>query len=262
MDPRYLASFAGVEDKHWWFRARREIVLDEMRLHARGPLTTLLDVGSGTGGNLAYFASNLAGCSCRGLDPDPIARAFCQRLGLDVVEGEATQLDVPSRSVDVVTILDVLEHVDEDALAVREAARVLRPGGLAILTVPAYMWMWGPHDELNYHKRRYLQAEVTRLICDAGLEVEKSTYFNSLLFPLAVVKRTAERLRRSHSAEERIPSGPTNWLLYTVFAWEAALLHRVRFPLGVSVMVIARKPLEAAGETHAAQGVAGDAAEA
>jgi SAM-dependent methyltransferase len=244
LDPTYLASFGTVESSHWWFRARREIILDQMRLHAPRPAMGLLDVGTGTGGNLLYFQEELPQTACAGIDPDPTARLFCDRLGLDVREGTAEHLALPDGSVDIVTAIDVLEHVEDDRRAASEMARVLRPGGLAVVAVPAYMWMWGPHDELNQHKRRYVRSQAEELLTVAGLGVVRSTYYNTLLLPGAALVKTKERLSRTHTAEERIPSRPVNWVLYRVFWSERHLLRHFTLPFGGSILVLARKPGE------------------
>lgn len=242
MDPTYLASFGAVETSHWWFRARREIIFDLVRRHAPDPSSSLLDVGTGTGGNLLCFQRELPGTTCTGIEPDPVARQFCDRLGLDVRDGLAERLDAPDGQVDIVTAIDVLEHVDHDEVAAAEIARVLRPGGLAVVSVPAYQWMWGPHDELNHHKRRYVRPEAEALLARADLEIVRSTYFNTLLLPVALLVKAKERFSRTHGAEERIPSRPVNWILYRVFRSERPLLRHVTLPFGVSILVLARKP--------------------
>lgn len=143
MDPTYLASFRDTEDRHWWFRARREIVLDRLRLLQRQDGIDFLDVGCGTGGTLSFLAPAMPYARFRGIEPDPGARDHCAKRGLDVIEGTAVPLPVATGSQDAVTALDVIEHLDDDIEAVREIARALRPGGIALVTVPAYMWMWG-----------------------------------------------------------------------------------------------------------------------
>ncbi len=241
MDPAYLASFGDTEDNHWWFRARREIVVDQLRRSLPRDDIDLLDVGCGTGGTLAYFSAELPRARCRGIEPDPAARARCLDRGLDVLEGTATPMPVASTSQDAVIALDVIEHIEHDEAAARELARSLRPGGIALVTVPAYMWMWGPHDELNHHRRRYVRSEVERLMSDADLEIEFSTYFNTLLFPLGVVQRAAERVTGRHAATEKAPLTAINAALHAIFEMERPLLRRMQLPWGVSILVVARK---------------------
>lgn len=242
MDPTYLASFDELEGRHWWFRARREIVADQLARSAQVTPRDMLDVGAGTGGALSYLGSCFPEARCRGVEPDAGARGICANHGLDVVVGTADPLPFDSESQDVVTALDVLEHLDDDVSAAREIARVLRPGGVALITVPAFMWLWGPHDELNAHKRRYRRSEIAGALSEAGLVIERASYFNTLLFPLAVVQRMAEKLIGKRSDTEKVPFGPLNAIFYRVFRLELGLLRRMRLPWGVSILVVARKP--------------------
>ncbi|MDO8848035.1 MAG: class I SAM-dependent methyltransferase [Coriobacteriia bacterium] len=242
MDPTYLASFGSLEDRHWWFRARREIVADQLRLHVHGDIADLLDVGAGTGGALCHLREHFPDTRCRGVEPDTGARETCLQRHLDVIAGTADPLPFESASQDVVTALDVLEHLDDDISAALEIARVLRPGGIALVTVPAFAWLWGPHDTLNAHQRRYRRFEIEQTVTAAGLEVERASYFNTLLFPLAVVQRMAEKLIGKRGATEKVPPGPLNAAFYHVFRLEMALLRHMRLPWGVSIIVVARKP--------------------
>lgn len=242
MDPTYLASFGELEDEHWWFRARREIVFDQLRQAGVDRAADILDVGAGTGGMLGFLSAAIPAACCRGVEPDEGAREHCRSRGVDVVAGSADPLPVETGSHDVITLLDVLEHLDNDVSAVRELVRVLRPGGFALITVPAYQWLWAPHDELNGHKRRYNARELRRVLVEGGLEVESTTYFNTLLFPAAVVQRMLSRLSGKRSEEEQLPLAPLNALAYAVFSVERRALRHVRLPWGVSILAIARKP--------------------
>lgn len=244
MDPTYLASFGALEDRHWWFRARREIVADRLAAHAGASVGDLLDIGAGTGGVLMHLSRLMPQTALCGVEPDPGARGFCREHGLNVLEGTADPLPLASESQDVVTALDVLEHLDDDLSAAREIARVLRPGGVALVTVPAFMWLWGPHDTLNDHKRRYRLRQIEQVIEGAGLEIEQSSYFNTLLFPFAVVQRMAEKALGRRGATEKVPFAPLNAVFYAIFSLERPLLRAVRLPWGVSVLVVGRKPLE------------------
>ena len=176
MDPKLLTAFATVERTHWWFTARREILLSvtDRFVPAGG---SILDVGCGTG----YFIESVSGrYETWGVDPSPAAVAMCHERGLErVVEGSAYDLAaVNGRRFDAVTFLDVLEHLDDDATALREAFRVLRPGGVIIATVPAFMFLWSGHDVVNHHRRRYRLRQLESLFLGAGLGIERLTYFN------------------------------------------------------------------------------------
>jgi SAM-dependent methyltransferase len=208
----------------------------------------ILDVGCGTGtmlGHLARFGH------AQGVDADAEAIRFCRERGLDEVRHVAPgPLPFADASFDLVTALDVVEHIDDDAAAVAEMARVLRPGGLALTTVPAFPSLWGRQDEIAHHKRRYRAAGLRALVAGAGLEVEHLTHFNTLLFgPIAAVRvarRTTRWGRAPGSGElrsdfELTRPGPLNALLARVFAAEAPLVARGRLPFGVSLLALGRK---------------------
>ena len=154
MDPDFLEEMGRVEGAHWWFRARREIIVAVLRAQRLPAEIRVLDVGCGTGANLAALRDTLHDADIVGLDPSERAREVCARRGLPTIAGAATELPFADATFDLVTAFDVLEHVADDAGAVAELQRVLRPGGSAIVTVPALPWMWGPHDARAHHRWR------------------------------------------------------------------------------------------------------------
>jgi SAM-dependent methyltransferase len=244
VDPSLFTTFATIERSHWWFTARREIVLSVAdRFVPSG--APILDVGCGTG----FF---LEGARPRydawGVDPSPVAVELCRARGLErVVQASAYDLSaLAGRSFEAVFFLDVIEHLDDDARALREALRVLTPGGLAIVTVPAFMFLWSEHDVVNEHRRRYRRPQLAALLRAVGFAVERLTYFNFFLFPLATADRLASRLaRRRVAAELTVPRPWVNRLMGDAFRSER---HRVAdpgrgpFPFGLSLLAVGRKP--------------------
>ncbi|HEU5040565.1 MAG TPA: methyltransferase domain-containing protein, partial [Gemmatimonadales bacterium] len=170
----------------------------------------------------------------------------CRARGLErVVEGSAYDLSaVGAQRFDGVFFLDVLEHLDEDAAALREAVRVLKPGGVVIATVPAFMFLWSGHDVVNHHRRRYRRAQVESLFLGAGLAIERLTYFNFFLFGLASVDRLADRMvPRKTSGELRVPPSLVNRLMGDTFRLErerVADSSRLPFPFGLSILAVGR----------------------
>jgi SAM-dependent methyltransferase len=244
VDPSLFATFAAVERRPWWFTARRDIVLAVAgRFLPEG--AAILDVGCGTG----YF---LEGAGSRydawGVDPSPLAVALCRARGLErVVEGSAYDLSaVADRRFEAAFFLDVIEHLDDDARALREALRVLAPGGLVIITVPAFMFLWSEHDVVNQHRRRYRRPQLAALLREVGLGVERLTYFNFFLFPLATADRLASRLAgRRVEAELTVPRPWVNRLMGGTFRserWRVADPGRGAFPFGLSLLAVGRKP--------------------
>jgi SAM-dependent methyltransferase len=145
-------------------------------------------------------------------------------------------------SFDLVAMLDVLEHVDDDVGSLKAVAERLVRGGRLVLTVPAYRFLWSRHDELHHHKRRYRKEGLLAVARAAGLEPEYVSYFNTLLFPLVAAKRLAGRLLGdSGKADDEMPPAGLNRLLGAVFAIERHLLGRVALPFGVSLVMVARR---------------------
>jgi SAM-dependent methyltransferase len=145
---------------------------------------------------------------------------------------------VPLRSYDLIAMLDVLEHIDEDRAALAALAERLRPGGRILLTVPAHPWMWSAHDEVNHHKRRYTRRTLKSAVEGAGLRVEMLSWFNSLLFPLAAAARLAGRVTGKDDSDDKLPPAPVNRLFEAVFGLERYAIGRVPFPPGVSIAAI------------------------
>jgi SAM-dependent methyltransferase len=238
-----------VEDVHWWFVGRRRIllqVLDRYLGHNGSHERRILDVGCGTGTMLTYLA---AFGRAEGVDIDEEAIGYCRERGLENVRlGEADKLPFDDGTFDLVTALDVVEHLDDDGSALREMRRVLRQGGLLLVTVPAHMFLWGDQDEVNMHRRRYAPAELRERLLSNGFEVLRLSHMNALLFPpiaLARLLRRAEhRLRPGipHESDFRYPAPPpVNFMLSHLFAAEGPILRRVDIPIGVSILALAQK---------------------
>lgn len=188
--------------------------------------------------------------TAQGVDVDEEAIGYCRDRGLtDVRLGEAQHLPFDNSSFDLVTALDVVEHLDDDAAALREAWRVLRPGGHILVTVPAYPFLWGDQDEVNMHKRRYVAPELRAALEAAGFEIVRLSYMNAVLFPpiaaARLFRRLEHRLRPKLAAESdfRYPApGPVNGVLSAVFGAEGAIIRRADIPFGVSLLALGRKP--------------------
>jgi SAM-dependent methyltransferase len=155
-------------------------------------------------------------------------------------------LSLPFReaSFDVVTSFDVLYHrwVEDDAAAVRELARVLRPGGVLLVRVPALRLLWGAHDEAVFSRHRYTRGEVVALLRRCGLEPGRATYCNSFLFPLLALRRGLDRLSGRHGSDVQFLPAPLERAFLGLLRIEARLVRHVSLPLGASVMAVGRKP--------------------
>jgi SAM-dependent methyltransferase len=179
-----IRQLAAVEDHHWWYRERRAIVGQELKRLTPG---LALDIGAAAGGNTAVLRRH--GWRAVGVDYSEAAVAIGRTRGVTAVRGDARWLPARSAAFDLVTALDVLEHVDEDYLLAGEIRRVLRPGGIALIAVPCDMALWSAHDEAVGHRRRYSREGLTSLIEKAGLGVDSIWSWNVLLRPVVKLRR-------------------------------------------------------------------------
>lgn len=241
MNPAEYAAMEALEGAQWWYAGMRRLsrILLERAGAARGG--RLLDAGCGTGWNLRALADF---GTTYGVDISPLAVAASARRGGRVTRGSVLSLPLADGSFDLVTSFDVLYHrwVTDDRAAVRELARVLKPGGVLLIRVPALRMLWGAHDEAVHSRHRYTRAELVALLRGADLEVERATYANALLFPVLLVRRFLDRaLGRSGSDVTLLPP-PMEALFGALLRIEAAALRFIDWPVGASVFAVARKP--------------------
>ena len=232
-------QMAELDERHWWYCARRKVIADLIRRETRLPERAhILEIGCGTGHNLEM----LSGFGhVEGLELDEEARSLSEkRLGRKIMSSPLPELaEVPDRHYDLIGAFDVIEHIDDDKAALASIATKLRPGGKFIMTVPAHQWMWSAHDVVNHHKRRYSKPALKALLDDSPLKLECIGYFNSLLFPLAVAERIASRLRGKEDADVKLPPAALNAVLEKVFASERYLVGRLPLPPGLSLFAAA-----------------------
>jgi SAM-dependent methyltransferase len=240
-----------VEERHWWYRGRRailEAVLDGLALPAGGGsgggAVRILDAGCGSGRNMVALArrGTVTGVelAARSLE---LARA---RDAGPVLPGSLDEpLPFDGEAFDLAVVLDVLEHVRDDGAALRELARVVAPGGRLLVTVPQYGWLWGEHDVLSHHHRRYTRALLLGRAAAAGWRAERVTAFNTVLLgPIAVARLAQRARRRAQPASDlgRTPQGAVNAVLESLLRAEAALIRRGRdLPAGVSLLAVLRR---------------------
>jgi SAM-dependent methyltransferase len=200
------------------------------------------DLGCGAGG-LADVLRVYGGVV--GIDISPLAVAVCRTRGYrGLAIGTLERLPLCGGALDLAGITDVLEHVEDDERVLRECFRVLKPGGLLLITVPALSWLYSEHDRALGHVRRYSRREIRRLLEGCGFRVARITYFNALLLPLAIAVRLVSAMRRDAKpqADPLDMANPWNWLAYQVLMVERALIGLVDLPLGLSLLCVARRP--------------------
>jgi SAM-dependent methyltransferase len=232
-----------VEQSHWWHIGRRKIIASFVedicrRVTDRRP--RILDVGCGTGANLLMLSKF---GDAEGVDVSEDALAFCRERGLENVKlGAAEQLPYDDGTFDLVTALDVVEHLDDDLAGLREMRRVLRPGGRVLLFVPTFMFLWGLQDDVSHHRRRYRMPELGRVLEQAGFEVERSTYANITFFmPILAMRKLMRLTGIKAESENNINVSALNGVLARMLGAESEILKYVNIPFGVSGLCVARK---------------------
>lgn len=252
MQQHTYAIMRRVEESHWWFVGRRQIIKSFLERVLRalkadraddgghGTAIKILDVGCGTGANLEMLSEF---GEAEGVDVSVDALSFCQARGLvNVKQGAAEALPYADNSFDLVTGLDVVEHLDDDLAGLKEMRRVLRGEGRVLLFVPAFMFLWGVQDDISNHRRRYTLAGLKQVVTAAGFEVERATYVNISFFAPILLGRLLMRATGFRPASENnLTIGALNGLLGRVLGAESSILRHVNFPFGVSVICVARR---------------------
>ena len=234
-----------VEETHWWYVGRRRIIqslVERICTTLNTPNPKILDVGCGTGANLKLLQTF---GRAEGIDISPQAVDFCHERGLDSVKlGAIEHLPYETGSFDLVTALDVIEHLDDDVAGVRELGRVLRPDGRLLVFVPAFMFLWGVQDDVSNHRRRYTLPSLLKTIESAGLSIDWASYANiSFFVPVLVVRSVMRWLGLRADAEYGINISPLNGPFSWLFGAERFILKGGRIPFGVSAVCICR-PIE------------------
>jgi SAM-dependent methyltransferase len=226
------------DSRHWWYLARRRVLaaLIERRINLP-PFADILEIGCGTGHNLAMLGQF---GHVDAIEVDAAARDIAaKRLGREVGSSPLPELiGVADGSYDMIAILDVLEHIEDDRAALVSMARRLKAGGTILIAVPAHPWLWSAHDVANHHYRRYTRKTLKAVIAAAGLKISYLSALNSFLFPLAVASRLFDQLRGKEGSDDALPPGPLNAFFNAVFGAEAHVVGRVPLPIGVSLVAV------------------------
>ena len=232
-------QMAELDQRHWWYVARRQVIAALIRRNVRPPANArVLEIGCGTGHNLAMLGEF---GHVDALELDDEARALAEkRLGRKAMSAPLPDLSgVEKRHYDLIGAFDVIEHIDDDTVALASISERLKHGGKLVITVPAHQWMWSAHDVVNHHKRRYSKRALGNLFARSPLKLDKIGYFNSLLFPIAVAERLSSKLRGKDEADLTMPPAPLNTALEKVFAAERHLVGRLPLTPGLSLFAVA-----------------------
>ena len=242
MDRSVYDNMAKLDEQHWWYVARRDVLDRLIRRRIALPKDArILEIGCGTGHNLPMLRQF---GEVDAIEIDAEARAMAsRRLGKPVMAHPLPALEgVEDDAYDLVAILDVLEHIEADREALTGIARKLKPGGRILITVPAHPWMWSAHDVVNHHKRRYTRRTLKGVIAAAGLRLDMLRWFNSLLFPAAAGARLVGRLFGKEGGDDSLPPRPINFLFGKIFSLERHAIGRLPMTPGVSLAAIVSVP--------------------
>lgn len=239
MDPAYIAVHVEEDRLHWYFRARLAVIRSVLRSVLPARPVRLLEIGCGTG-NMLSALSEFG--EAVGLEANDTLLAVAQAAGLDARKGALPDdLGGTQGWAEIVLLLDVLEHLDDDVAGLRRARETLGEGGLLLVTVPAFGWLWSGHDIALGHRRRYTSAGLRRVVEAAGYRVERVSYFNTLLFPVIASLRLWKRWCGDDRHDLRRPGPAANAWLERLFALERHVVPTVALPFGVSLLLLARR---------------------
>lgn len=239
MDPAVYEMMARNELGHWWFRGRRRILTRLIEAYIAPPEGgRVLEAGCGTGGNMELL-SGYGRLDAFEYDENARRRAS-DNTDIAVERGELPH-DIPFEdgAYDLIALLDVLEHVDDDRGSLEALGEKLNSDGRLLITVPAFPALWSAHDEQHHHKRRYTKSGLKECIESAGLSLDLIGYFNTFLFPVAVAERAVAKMLGRQSNADETPNRLLNGLLYQTFAMERHLVGRLPLPFGLSLFAIA-----------------------
>lgn len=239
MDPDYRRHYRELYERHWWWRAREEILVEELRRRLpKGPSLSILDVGCG---DALFFDRLREFGDVEGIEsaPELVDPTGPHRNHITVAPFDSSFQ--PGKNYDLILMLDVLEHLDSPGQALRCALALLEPGGMLVVTVPAFRILWTHHDRLNQHRTRFTKRSFHRLACSSGMEIVASRYFFIWLFAAKLAQRAAEAILPANPQVPRIPSRPVNDFMYHISRTEEKLTRLLPVPIGSSLLVVGKR---------------------
>ncbi|RJT42365.1 class I SAM-dependent methyltransferase [Mesorhizobium waimense] len=234
-------QMAATEDEHWWFCGRRAIAEAVIRGLKLPEKAHIVEIGAGTGGNIRMLEQFGA---VTAVEMSDLARQIArEKTGRDFLAGHLpNNIPVAPQSCDLVCLFDVLEHVAEDEASLTAIRQMLKPGGRVILTVPAHQWLWSTHDVGLHHMRRYSRNLLRERIDKAGFTIDRLSYTNATLFPVAALARLMDRVRKpARPAGHATPPKPINAAMKAVFSAEGRIVPNATLPFGVSLLAVFRE---------------------
>ncbi len=227
------------EKDHWWFKARREILDDYLHKLQLPQNANILEIGCGTGGNIPILKKY---GNVKAIEMDEFAIGYAKHTGAEIRQGYLPENFPYDEKFDLICMFDVLEHIEKDEETLKVINNFLKPSGILFITVPAYQWLYGSHDKLLQHKRRYSKSDLVQKLNSHKFKITKISFFNTLLFPLVLVARVLDIIGNSDtSTGYGTPNKLLNSLFYNIFKSEKKPLQYINFPFGTSLIVISRR---------------------
>lgn len=241
MERALYSEIQMCEDTHWWYVARRRILNKVLKGICKDRIgSTILEAGCGSGGNLEMLSSF---GTVHAMEMDDESREIANRRKICQVKKGSLPDEIPYEGgFDLICLLDVLEHIEDDLATLKTLSSQLTPGGHLLVTVPAYQFLWSQHDVINHHKRRYTKSALRKLVSESGLRSVYTTYFNFFLFAMILTTRMFHKLfRRKTASDLKLPSRAINHALTRIFGSERYLVPWIALPVGVSILLVAQK---------------------
>jgi 2-polyprenyl-3-methyl-5-hydroxy-6-metoxy-1,4-benzoquinol methylase len=241
MDDYVYEDLRKHQEEHWWFKARREILSSVFGSLALPADAEILEIGCGTGGNLAMLGTfgHVSGIEMR----EEAVQYARNTTGLDVSVGYLPDNIHIKQKFDLICMLDVVEHIEDDKQALSALNSMLKPGGRVVITVPAYQWLFGKHDKLLHHFRRYSRKSLRKLMGESNIEIAKISYFNTLLLPIAILAFITDSITAVEKCTGYdVPPRWLNAVFYITFRLEKFVIDKLSLPFGCSLLMIS-KPL-------------------
>ena len=242
MENKIFQKMLKLESSHWWFVARRKIIQKAINNLDLPRNIRILDAGCGNGDNLSLLSTF----------GDLVAfekNEYALKTAKSKKIGEIYKAELPDKlpntvktNFDLIVLLDVLEHIDDDSKSLATVRKLMNNKGIILITVPAFQWLWSEHDVIHHHKRRYSKSELREKLDSSGFRIKYISYFNTLLFPFALVERIGQKIFSPSNPEIlELPNNKINFLLEKIFSLEAIFMNKISLPFGLSLVAIAEK---------------------
>ena len=230
---------SAIESKHWWFVVRRELFGSYLKKFNLNLNAKILDIGSSSGGNLRLLKT-LGFQNYLGFDNNPLSKKFIEEKNLgNVVIGDICKNNFPDKNFDAIIATDVIEHIADDNLALKEMRRIVKDHGKIIITVPCFSILWSKHDDINMHYRRYTIKELRTLIQQNNFEIIESYYFNFFLFiPILFFRKITKIFKITIKNDISVNNNFFNYIFKIIFFIDIKISKFLKPPFGVSALII------------------------